>query len=319
MRKNVNNFDKEEFEKFLDEYYIREYFDHSGLEFETLQQIYQDYEMNIDTVKKCCESLESYVRKSFSLKNVSYHSLRCRPKDSEHLIEKIIRKRGKEQSAKYKNIDVNNYKEIVRDLIGLRILVIKKEDWEFIHDEILHLFSNDKSSGFCIAEKPVAYIRYGDRNIFKDKIKKEYSNKGYRSQHYIVRFNGLYCEIQVRTLAEEVFGEFDHKVKYPYRNDNNFLLRYTNMLSKLTDTIDEMMSTCFQLDEPGWQVNAEYFEKDCYDDWSQTSQSMIQDDSLEKIEFSDSVAESPINIQQYAIDKLLRKENGKNGKPDSNQ
>ncbi|MBD5111443.1 MAG: hypothetical protein HDT42_02745 [Ruminococcaceae bacterium] len=319
MEENINNFNEKGFEKFLDEYHIREYFDNSDLEFETLQQIRQDYQLNIDAVEKCCELLESCVRKDFSLKSISYHSLRCRPKDSEHLIEKIIRKRGKEQSAKYKNINVNNYKEIVRDLIGLRILVIKKEDWESIHNEILHIFSDDKNSDCYIAEKPVAYIRYGDRNIFEDKIKKEYSNKGYRSQHYIVRFNGFYCEIQVRTLAEEVFGEFDHKVKYPYRNDNNFLLRYTNMLSKLTDMIDEMMSTCFQLNEPGWKMNAEFFEEDCYDDWSQTSQSVIPNVSLEGVELSDFVAESPINIQQYAIDKLLRKENGKNGKSNSNQ
>ena len=78
----------------------------------------------------------------------------------------------------------------------------------------------------------MAYIRYGDRDVFHGKIKTDYSNKGYRSQHYILKRDGVYFEIQVRTLAEEVYGEFDHRVRYPNEEENKFLIRYANIVSK---------------------------------------------------------------------------------------
>lgn len=189
--------------------------------------------------------------------------LKARCKDPEHLIEKIIRKRGIEQSYKYRGINVSNYKEIIRDIVGVRILILYKEEWEAVYDWIRKKF--DKM------EEPVqAYTRYGDRDIFHNKIVPQHSNKGYRSQHYIIKFQGVFCEIQVRTLAEEVYGEFDHHVKYPYRNNNKFLKRYTSIISQLTDSIDECLSTCFQMGEAGWDMNEELFVEDEYIDWKNT-------------------------------------------------
>lgn len=317
MGKENNILNKEEF---LKEYHLCECFPNSGLQWETLEGIYQDYKHAIKSVEECCESFEKFCRKKLSEeeKEVSYHSLRCRYKNPEHLIEKIIRKRGREQVSKYKDIDVDNYKAIVRDLIGLRILVMKKEDWESVYDAIVRMFPNDKKSDHYMEEPPKAYIRYGDRDIYKSKIKKEYSNKGYRSQHYIVWFKGFYCEIQVRTLAEEVHGEFEHLVKYPYRNENKFLIRYTDMFSKLTNTIDEMISTCLQMTEQGWEANDKYFKKDSYQNWSKTSQSVISemvyggDEPTEEL-----VHQSPINMREYAGSILLRKENDKNEQSDN--
>lgn len=272
-------------------------------------KIYEDYKQSIKDIDECCKNFEKYCREKFSSDKISFHSMKCRSKDAEHLIEKIIRKRGKEQSAKYKGINVDNYKEIIRDLIGLRILIIRKEDWEMIFDELVKMFPFKPNTDLHMDEVPIAYIRYGDRDIYKGKISKEYSNKGYRSQHYIVKFNGYYCEIQVRTLAEEVYGEFDHLVKYPYRNDNNFLIRYTNILSKLINSIDEIMSTCFQMDEPGWESNEQYFDKDEYDNWTKTSQNTIFDSINKETELMfKNDSKCPINMCSYASDILLRKD-----------
>lgn len=75
--------------------------------------------------------------------NFDVQSIRGRRKQPKHLIEKIIRKRGKEKSQKYLGINVNNYKEIVRDLIGIRILTISKEEWEIVHDWLIKKFNPD--------------------------------------------------------------------------------------------------------------------------------------------------------------------------------
>lgn len=310
-------------DEFLGKYSLWKCFSDSRLEWNTLERIYQDY-ITLQSSERfmgCQKDLEAFCRDQIG-KNIPVHSIRCRAKNPEHLIEKIIRKRGKEQTKKYAGVDPGNYTQIVRDLVGLRILVIRKEDWEAVFDELTRIFPYKDTKGLSMAgapsdgevpymaEPPVAYIRYRDRDIYKNKIKKEYSNKGYRSLHYMVRYDGFYCEIQVRTLAEEVFGEFDHRVKYPYRDDNNFLLRYTNTLSKLTDSIDEMMSTCFQINEDGWEECAKYFKADEYSDWKQTAQSVEQGkEDAQGGKSGQPQSGEPINILKYCNGILLRKGN----------
>lgn len=293
-------------EEFLDRYKIKNEYNISGLNWEVLEEIYDDYNARLSEVETCARELEEYIRKNMK---VPFHSLRCRRKDPEHLIEKIIRKRGREQSKKYEDINVRNYREIIRDLIGMRILILSKEEWEGIYDGIVSIFfkSEKEDKEHYIAEPPVAYTRYGDRDIFdEEKIHAEHSNKGYRSQHYIVRFKKYFCEIQVRTLAEEVFGEFDHKVKYPYRDNNNFLIRYTTTLSHLTGTVDELISTCFQMKAEGWESCNQYYEKDKYIDWKNISQKSISNEHAERQKYI-SEEQGQINAQEYLNDIILRK------------
>ena len=44
----------------------------------------------------------------------------------------------------------------------------------------------------------------------------------YTSVHYVVEpvFDQIACEIQVRTLAEELWGEVSHTVNYPEETDS---------------------------------------------------------------------------------------------------
>lgn len=298
-------------EAFFKKYSVQEYFQKSGLDWKNLEDIYDDYVQYRNTeLDGLCVELENFLMENFNVHSSSngdipLHSIRGRVKSPEHLVEKIIRKRGKEHSYKYKDIDVSNYKSIVRDLIGIRILVLAKEEWEGIFDEIVSLFPQNDSSDIRMVESPKAYTRYGDRDIFKGKIVSEHSDKGYRSQHYVVCFKGVYCEIQVRTLSEEVFGEFDHKVKYPYRDNNKFLIRYSNTLSQLLDSVDELISTCFQLNDSGWDMCDKYYENDKYIDWKNIDQEQRHSmDRSSVIQCKD----NKIDMKQSAINIFIRKE-----------
>lgn len=298
-------------EAFFKKYSVQEYFQKSGLDWKNLEDIYDDYVQYRNTeLDKLCVELENFLMENFNAHassngDIPLHSIRGRVKSPEHLVEKIIRKRGKEHSYKYKDIDVSNYKSIVRDLIGIRILVLAKEEWEGIFDEIVSLFPQNDSSDISMVELSKAYTRYGDRDIFKGKIVSEHSNKGYRSQHYVVCFKGVYCEIQVRTLSEEVFGEFDHKVKYPYRDNNKFLIRYSNTLSQLLDSVDELISTCFQLNDSGWDMCDKYYENDKYIDWKNIDQEQRHSmDRSSVIQCKD----NKIDMKQSAINIFIRKE-----------
>lgn len=233
-----------------------------------------------------------------------YHSIESRIKNPEHLIEKIIRKICIENNYKYKTVCEDNYCEIIRDLIGVRILVFSKEGWEKIHDELCDVFktedNEEKDSRYYMKEIPEAYIRYGDRDVFHDKIHTQYSNKGYRSQHYIIAYNKHYCEIQVRTMAEEVYGEFDHKVRYPYRKDNKFLLRYTTTMAQLMAVADELVSTCLQMPAELWDECAKAYGDDVYTDWVKRNKLPAVDDTNGDVMMS-------LDARTIANNKILRR------------
>ena len=290
-------------EEFFRKYKVQDEFEESDLSWGTLEKIYDDFKPRREKLKAYCKDVESYILDGI---DVPIHSIRHRIKEPEHLIEKIIRKRGKEQTKKYKDINESNYLQVVRDLVGIRILVLSKEEWEGVFDWIINKFPQNYTEPIFMAEDPVAYTRYGDRDIYKNKIHKEHTNKGYRSQHYIVKYKDYYCEFQVRTLAQEVYGEFDHKVKYPYRNNNNFLRRYTNSMSQLLDSVDEIISTCFQMGESGWEDCSQYYGEDEFIDWQKTSQKASKKrDNIEGLKES---TEGKINIASYANKILLRKD-----------
>ena len=275
--------------QFFQEYKVEEEFRNSGLEWEVLERIYDDYCSREPEMEKACIRFVNYFLEGIP---VQIHSIRTRAKDPKHLIEKIIRKRGKYQNKKYRSIDADNYMDIIQDLIGVRVLILAKEEWEGVFDWIMTRFHSEAESGIYLAEPPVAYTRYGDRNIFGDKIYRENTERGYRSQHYVIRFEGYFCEIQVRTLAEEVYGEFDHRVKYPYRNDNHFLKRYTNTVAQLADSIDEIISTCFAMGEQSWESIDRYYRQDTYADWRNIAQSEVkrhvrQEDDTEEVDAAD--------------------------------
>ena len=94
-----------------------------------------------------------------------------------------------------------------------------------------------------MAEMSKVHIRSGDsREIYEkvlppDAIK---SRKIYRSVHYIIKYEGVYIEIQVRTLFEEGWGEIDHHIVYPYYEDDQLFQQYTGLLNRLTGLADEM-------------------------------------------------------------------------------
>lgn len=80
------------------------------------------------------------------------HSVRWRVKDPEHLMVKIFNKRI-EGSEKYRPIDVNNYDEIITDLIGVRALHLFKDEWKDVQEYIIEELNLNES---------IAYIREGD-------------------------------------------------------------------------------------------------------------------------------------------------------------
>ncbi|MBC2856747.1 MAG: GTP pyrophosphokinase [Cetobacterium sp.] len=224
-------------EKFFEEFSItEEYFQSTGLDWNELEKIYQDYLTLVPYLEKEAEHILSKLIDAGGV-----HSIRRRVKKPEHLIEKIVRK-----GTKYvdRNINVDNYKEIITDLIGIRVLHLFKDDWKNIHEEITRLWDTK--------EVPQINIRRGDYNLEKlrdsiadlncDIIVRDH---GYRSIHYLIgvpvtKSDQVLVEIQVRTVFEEAWSEIDHLMRYPYDIDNPVITEYLAIFNRIVGSADEM-------------------------------------------------------------------------------
>ncbi|WP_431810155.1 hypothetical protein [Jejubacter sp. L23] len=159
--------------------------------------------------------------------------------------KKILRKITEENpSEKYKEINADNYKSIITDLIGVRAIYLFKSDWQTVHDHIL-------SRWVLKEDEPVTiYHREGDiMDIYKNHPKCEQKRHihNYRSIHYIVPATNIqsvqvYCEIQTRTIFEEGWSEIDHQVRYPDFSDDENLMSYLTIFNRLAGSADEMGS-----------------------------------------------------------------------------
>ena len=231
-------------------------FEEADISCEELLEIADDYERRRPTLEKIRKEFvaEFLQDKEKEIGLQSYHS---RLKDTEHLVEKLVRKRL-ENYAKYRKMDATNYMRYVTDLIGIRGLLLYREDWVNFHKYIIHWFKNDpekyirdygrdydqNASGY-MAEPPKVHTRLGDyADIYVNWIPEEniLDRKHYRAVHYIVVYRGVYIEIQIKTLFEEGWGEIDHSILYPRRKGNAMLTEFSELLNRLAGMGDEMGS-----------------------------------------------------------------------------
>ncbi|MDP3539577.1 MAG: hypothetical protein Q8S26_12845 [Azonexus sp.] len=205
------------------------------IEWNILEEIANDHEQQLVQLE---ESATLFARLIQKYKHV--HSVRWRVKNSEHLVEKIIRKRA-ESNEKYTDISAENYFEIVTDLVGIRVLHLFKEDCFSIH--------LDLTSQWDPIETPVSYIRTGDRDELISQFNesgfeiKEHP-AGYRSVHYVFSSQPMkrkvVTEVQVRTIFEEGWSEIDHTVRYPNFSDNELVEYFLTIFNRLAGSADEM-------------------------------------------------------------------------------
>ena len=158
------------------------------------------------------------------------HSYKSRLKDVQHLASKIERKRdnGREVNAE------NLFDEIT-DLAGVRILHLFQEDFRVI-DEVIR--SKVVAGDWFFGEPPKAYTWDPEAARFFEGLNLEVTEKpsAYTSVHYLVRPRAdspLCCEIQVRTLFEEIWGEVDHQINYPSPSENVATREQLIVLSKI--------------------------------------------------------------------------------------
>jgi len=195
------------------------------------------------------KGFQSQVVNSFNNPNLNniIHSIKTRLKNPEHLKDKIIRKFGQDND---RIITVDNLFKEVTDLIGVRVLHLHQEQFTDIHKNILN---NIENGDWTFVEEPKAYTWDPEYKAFYEKlnIKTEVNERFYTSVHYVVKPNNqnsnpICCEIQVRTLFEEIWGEIDHTINYPHPTDSIACKEQIRVLAKLVSTGTRLADSIFR-------------------------------------------------------------------------
>ncbi|MDQ0148259.1 RelA/SpoT domain-containing protein [Eubacterium multiforme] len=229
-----NKFNSDEFlSKYSD---CKELIKENKIKMENLEEIYNDYIKYIESYENQANFIANILRS-----NDSVHSVKSRIKMPYRLIEKVIRK-TKDRKEKYGeefSFTVNNYKNEINDLIGIRVIHIFKEQWEEIHDFIINTWK---------VIEITANVRDGDNTKIFDDLGIEVRSRqsGYRSVHYLVEFyptnQKVIAEIQVRTIFEEGYGEIDHRLRYSHNEIPELLKSNLLLFNRIIGSADEMAS-----------------------------------------------------------------------------
>lgn len=244
--KALSNIDTLDLPTFLERNRIsQEDFTKSTIEWELLKAIGFDHWSLFDARKESAEFFAKVIQGCDKV-----HSVRWRVKDPEHLMEKIVRKRipgTKNFNKEYLGIDIENYHEIVTDLVGIRALHLFKDDYIEIDTHLRERWNHSDT------EAPIYYYRAGDvQELVPEIFNKKEHPAGYRSIHYIFESKPLnkklFTEVQVRTIFEEGWSEIDHKVRYPNFSEEKTIKYFLDIFNRLAGSADEMGSFVKALD-----------------------------------------------------------------------
>lgn len=227
----------------------------NNINWEDLNEIYIDYNNYKTSYETQADLIANILRG-----NKHVHSVKTRAKNPEHLIEKIIRK-TQDRREKYGEdfkFTVDNYRDEITDLLGIRVIHIFKEDWEKLHDFITRMWQ---------VNEIVANVREGDNTKKFEELGITVRSRisGYRSVHYIIESyptsQKIIAEIQVRTIFEEGYGEIDHQLRYSHDEIPEVLQLNLLLLNRIAGSSDEMASLINMINKSFEDIKGDYEEK----------------------------------------------------------
>lgn len=218
---------------------------------------------NIDIAVKAVESemhlyghlhdkLLSYIKRDPVLKNL-VHSYKTRFKDLDHLRNKIKRKNEEDlelpEDEKRGQITADNIKDRITDVCGIRILHLYIGQFEKIHNALMKYVENGE---LALYEPPKAYTWDPEYSkLFEGLgVSPHVKESFYTSVHYVFKpreDSDITCEVQVRTLFEEVWGEIDHSLNYPEQSESKVVQEQLKVLARVVGAGTRLSDSIFAL------------------------------------------------------------------------
>lgn len=182
------------------------------------------------------------------------HFTRHRVKAADSLRAKLERRVLSEEAMEDQSardidvIDESNLFEAITDLAGLRIIHLHTEQLIRMHPLILKILEREK---YTLAGPPTAYcwdVEY--RELFEDAgITTRQRQSMYTTIHYDIlakRETGIRCELQVRSLVDEVWAEVSHRVNYPSASPSATCRDQLKVLARLTSGCGRLVDSIFK-------------------------------------------------------------------------
>jgi ppGpp synthetase/RelA/SpoT-type nucleotidyltranferase len=177
------------------------------------------------------------------------HSSKSRVKDPSHLRDKLVRKALEAKVKGLKpDIDKDNLFVKIGDLAGVRLLHLHTQQFAAIHATIDAILSDQL---YVIVEGPIAHTWDNEYSEFFKSLGIGTASRPslYTSVHYVIEPNSrtkLRCELQVRTLMEEVWGEVSHTINYPHETGSIACKEQLKVLARLTSACTRSVDSIFQ-------------------------------------------------------------------------
>lgn len=204
----------------------------------------QHFVDNQDGFRNFAKSLLDHFAYNKELAKLT-HFLKHRVKEEDSLRKKLERYA---LSDKPQTVDAANLFDKVRDLAGIRIIHLHTEQLAEIHPLILSLLHENK---YEVIGEPIAYCWDQEfEKLFQDiGIRTEKRDSMYTTVHYDVLSNKttkIACEIQVRSLVDEVWGEVSHRVNYPKPSASEACQDQLKVLARLTSGCGRLVDSIFK-------------------------------------------------------------------------
>lgn len=213
---------------------------------EHIQECLNYFDQNEDRYRGFCRSVKVFFEENRILNSSSppcIHSLKHRIKSRNSLEDKLNRKWDNGN-----RVTVENFNKSITDIGGVRVLHLYNDQFPLIHTEIMRRINDHRE--WSLFEQPKAYIwdkekeqQYKDLGL--DVIPKD---SNYTSFHYVVKPNEtspFCCEIQVRTLLEETWGEIDHTINYPQKTKSIACAEQIKVMAKLVNAGSRLADSIF--------------------------------------------------------------------------
>lgn len=200
----------------------------------------QNHEVAIETLENNEKAYEYFCRRILTLLDGNpeldleglncVHSIRFRKKSRASIKDKCERK---EQKGVV--VDGENCHSEIEDYYGVRLLHLHLDQLPKIHS---FLVEQSEKGEFIFGEKPKAYTWDPEFKAILEELgfQVEFKESLYTSVHYILRNSDdspIRCELQVRTLFEEAWGELDHWMNYPVPTEKMALREQLLVLSRV--------------------------------------------------------------------------------------
>jgi ppGpp synthetase/RelA/SpoT-type nucleotidyltranferase len=205
------------------------------------------YVASIGIYRNLVEAFRATIIENAELRKL-YHSARWRVKEPDHLRHKLAEKLLKSKTAEQAfTITKANLFERINDLAGARLLHLHSTEFPAINEKLLALLEENV---YSIIEGPVARVWDNEYKQYYESIAVGTIDnpRMYTSVHYIVQPSAKTkrtMEIQVRTLAEELWGEVDHSINYPVQSPKRACREQIKVLARLTSSCSRLVDSIF--------------------------------------------------------------------------